>query len=112
MHKNSLSLLLLLVGLSCQISMVGNTFQINTKFYINDGTIKASTININTETISGSGVIEGKKITITCDKFDFQGSIVCTEECNIYAKETFDPDKVKCSGGGKFTAYISNLNAQ
>jgi hypothetical protein len=63
--------------------------------------------NIKTNIFEENALIESPNITISCDRFNFSGTISCDKKCIIYTKKAFDTNMFKRSGNGTFKVVIS-----
>ncbi len=89
------------------IASYNNT--VSTWYYINNGTvIGLNSVTLNVKSLSGSGTISAPTITISCDEFDFTGTISCDGSCRIYTKKAFNPSIFTKEGKGSFTIVISS----
>lgn len=75
----------------------------------NEGSITCTnTCHISAHNLSSrTGTIGAPCITLQCNQFDFKGTIICDQQCTIYAKEPFDLQMFKIKGKGSVTALIS-----
>lgn len=80
----------------------------NGYYFTNHGSIQAlGSAYINVNNLSGSGSITSDSITISCDTFNYTGTLACNGSCIIYAKKKFDPNMFKRAGSGTFTVIIT-----
>ncbi len=97
MKKNSLFLMVLIIGLFSYTSVSamsyniglqgGYNVEISAIAYRNDGMVKAANVvNIDVRTLTGRGSISAYSADIQCNTYKFNGSVSCTDGCVIHAK--------------------------
>lgn len=86
----------------------GSTLQGKNDTYIsenfhNDGDVTyKESLSINCNRVTGKGIIKAPNISITAKKFDFKGTIDCSENCSITSLGTVNENAFKRVGEGKF----------
>lgn len=53
-------------------------------------------------TFTGNGIIHSPTVSIAVDKFDFKGTIDCSQKCTITTKEPVNERLFKRTGAGQF----------
>lgn len=78
------------------------------KTMIQNGTFSTKgAIELEVETLSGNGTFQSDTILIHCEKFEFTGTIHCSEKCVIHCSTAFDESCFKREGNGVFVIDIS-----
>jgi hypothetical protein len=87
---------------------VSNYVDIKSAYFEYRGIVSAGqSCNIKTNIFEENALIESPNINISCDEFNFSGTISCDKKCIIYAKKAFDTNMFKRSGNGTFKVVIS-----
>ena len=69
--------------------------------------IGSNSVSIEVKSLSGSGTIQAPAIRISCDEFNFTGTIDCATECTIFVKKPFEPEQFTKQGEGSFSMVVS-----